>query len=124
MDEKYTDVAKSFLGVRHPEGTQNLKKIQALNQSIAQHKEKALAAFARVQLCMANNITARDWPVADMRSYIKLLDDNIKAIEEMSIQVLVAMSPVEHTLGIGTGVTPAELEGARLRSGQTEADSE
>lgn len=123
MDEKYTDVGAYIMDEKALSRTASLRKIKDLTKSIDLHKEMALAAFAKVQLSMGGSFASREWPAGTLREYVGKLDEHLAEIESMSAQVLVAMSPVVHATGLGTGVTPAELEGARIRSEQS-ADSE
>lgn len=124
MDEKQIDVGAYIMGEKDHGRTANLRKIKDLNRNIQLHKEMALAAFAKVQLSMGNNFASKEWPTGLLREYVGKLDEHLLEIESMSAQVLVAMSPVTHSTGLGTGVTPAELEGARIRSEQASADGE
>jgi hypothetical protein len=124
MDEKYKDVGAYIMGEKDHGRTASLRKIKELTRNIQLQKDMALAAFAKVQLSMGNNFAAKEWPTSLLREHVSKLNDHLLEIESMSAQVLVAMSPVEHDMGIGTGITPAELEGARVRSEQVATDGE
>lgn len=125
MDKKNVDVGAYIMGEKDPYGrAESLRKIKDLNRSIGLEKEMALAAFAKVQLSMGNNFASKEWPTSLLQEYVNGLSEHLLNIEHMNSQVLVAMSPVEHTMGLGTGVTPAELEGARQRSLESFAEGE
>jgi len=120
MDNKNIgiDVGAKILSGRSYSKNETLRLITELEVKIEHHKEMALAAFAKVQLSMGNNFASKSWPISHLRERVGQLNEHLEALEHLNAQVLVAMSPVEHTTGLGTGVTPAELEGARMRSEQ------
>jgi hypothetical protein len=123
-DEKYTDVAAKILAGRSYGGRDTNRVIKELEEKITHHKEMALASFAKVQLSMGDHFAFKNWPISHLRDRVKLLDEHLEEIDRLESQVLVAMSPVMHEMGLGTGVTPAELEGARQRAEQANAESE
>jgi hypothetical protein len=123
-EEPYTDVAAKILAGRSYGGRDTNRVIRELEDKITHHKEMALASFAKVQLSIGDHFAVKSWPIAHLRDRVSLLDKHLEEIDRLESQVLVVMSPVMHEMGLGTGVTPAELEGARVRSEQANAERE
>lgn len=112
------DVAKKILASKDDRYTRNLKRTREIQKDIKTTQEHALATFARVQLAMAENFTASTWPVTRLKEYAEAFLMALCMLETNHSKLIVASSPIEHSMGLGTGVTPAELEGARIRAEQ------
>ena len=110
-------------GINHSEIAQ---RVQAARKEADHKKRMALGAFAQIQFAMyeANHVDFNSHTIRkleeEVKNFLGILDD-LKNTED---HTLVTMSPVDHSMGIGTGVTPAELEGARVRSEQNTVSGE
>jgi len=102
------------------------QRVKAARKEADHKKRMALGAFAQIQFAMyeANHVDFNSHTIRkleeEVKNFLGILDD-LKSTED---HALVTMSPVDHNMGIGTGVTPAELEGARVRSEQAAANGE
>lgn len=92
----------------------------------AKKQREMLGAFTEVQFAMyaAHQAEFNSHTMRKLEDLVNKFSKVLSELRETEDHLVNAMSPVNYDRGIGTGVTPAELEGARLRAEAEQSDGE
>lgn len=102
-----------------------MTKADAARKAAAQKQREMLGSFAQVQFAMyaAHQAEFNPHTMRKLEIEVERFRDVLAELRDTEDHLVTAMSPVTHERGIGTGVTPAELEGARLRAEAEQSDT-